>query len=170
MLRIRRGRNAGWRAPDSELSVPGRRESWLFQLIDILHCGLSLCNLCEDFQHTFRADTAGRTLSAGLLHRKFQEEFGDVYHTVVFIEDNQAAGAHHRADGDQVVIVDGDIKMLCRDTAAGRPAGLCRLELLAARDPAADLLHDFTQSRSHRNLNESCIMYFASQSEYLCAF
>ena len=125
----------------------------LFQLIDILHCGLSLSNLCEDFQHTFRADTAGRTLSAGLLHRKFQEEFGDVYHTVVFIEDNQAAGAHHRADGDQVVIVDGDIKMLCRDTAAGRPAGLCRLELLAARDPAADLLHDFTQSRSHRNLD-----------------
>ena len=51
-------------------------------------------------------DTAGRTFSAGFIHGKFQEEFRDVYHTGVFVHDDQTAGAHHGTDRDQVVIVD----------------------------------------------------------------
>ena len=111
-----------------------------FQLIQVSHIGLSLGDLCEDFKHTFGADTAGSTLAAGFLHSKFQEEFGNVYHTVILIHNDQTAGAHHGTDGNQVVIVNGDIKVFSRDTAAGRSSGLCGLELLSAGDAAADFL------------------------------
>ena len=74
---------------------------------------------------------------------------------VVLVHDDQAAGAHHGADGDQVVVVDRDIDLLSRDTAAGRAAGLGRLELLAVRDAAADLLDDFAQGGAHGDFHQA---------------
>ena len=59
--------------------------------------------------------------------------------------------------------------MLRRDTSAGRTAGLCRLELLAVRDTAADLLDDFAQGGTHRNLDQTGVVDFAAQGEDLGA-
>ena len=60
------------------------------------------------------------------------EELGDVDHAVVFVQHDHAAAAHDRAGLGQGVVVDPQIDALGRDAAAGRPAGLDGLELLAA--------------------------------------
>ena len=122
-----------------------------FQLIKVLHLGSALGNLLQDFQHTLCPDTACGTLAAGFLNRELQEELGNIHHTVILVHDNQTAGTHHGTDGEQVVIVNGDIKVLCRDTSAGRTAGLGSLELLAVWDAAADFLDDRAQCGSHGN-------------------
>ena len=70
---------------------------------------------------------------------------------------------------DQVVIVDRNIEMLSRDTSAGRTAGLCRLELLAVRDAAADLFDYLTERGSHGNLHQTGVVDLAAQREYLGA-
>ena len=75
---------------------------------------------------------------------------------------DQTAGSHHGADGDQVIVVDRDIKMFCRDTAAGRSTGLRRLELFAVWNAAADLFDNFTQRGSHRNLYQTGIVDLAA--------
>ena len=77
---------------------------------------------------------------------------------VVLVHDDQAAGAHHGADGDQVVIVDGGIDQLSGDAAAGGAAGLGSLELLAARHAAADFLHDFPQGGAHGDFHQAGVV------------
>ena len=54
--------------------------------------------------------------------------------------------------------------------AAGRAAGLCGLELLAVRDTAADIVYDLSERRTHRDLDQSGMIYLAAQCKHLCAF
>ena len=64
-----------------------------------------------------------------------KEELCDIDHAGRFIHNDEAAGAHHGADGDEAVIIDRCIDEGRRDAAAGRTAGLCSLELVAAGMP-----------------------------------
>ena len=139
----------------------------LLQAVQILHGSLALCDLLQDLQHPPCAHPAGCTLAAGFIYRKLQEELGDIYHTGILIHDDKSAGSHHGADGDQIVIVYGHVKVLCRDTSAGRAAGLGCLELLTLGDAAADLLHDLPQGGSHGDLHQSCVVYLSAQGEDL---
>ena len=61
--------------------------------------------------------TAGGTFAAGFIHGKLQEELGDIHHAGGLVHDDQAAGAHHGADCDQIIVVDRGIYQLRRDTA-----------------------------------------------------
>lgn len=74
----------------------------------------------------------------GFVYRKLKEKLRNVHHTGVFIHNDQSAGSHHGTNGDQIIIVDRYVKMLCRDTSAGRASCLRRFEFLAARDTAAE--------------------------------
>ena len=91
------------------------------------------------------------------------------HHTGGLVHDNQAAGAHHGADGDKVVIVDGGINQLSGDAAAGGAAGLGSLEGVAARHAAADLLHHFPQGGAHGDFHQAGVGDFAAQGEHLGA-
>ena len=96
----------------------------LFQTVDVLQGAVAAGDLIEDFQQAARTNAARGTLSTGFIHGEFQEELRDVHHTGGVVHDNQAAGTHHGADGDQVVVIDRHIHLGGRDTAAGRAAGL----------------------------------------------
>ena len=52
------------------------------------------------------------------------------------------------------VVVDRRSIALCGNAAAGRAAGLDRLELLAAGHAAADVVDDFAQGRAHRHFDQ----------------
>ena len=124
---LRLGNNRAWIIPGSALSVPGRTQgvvldivSQLFQLVYILQRPVSFGDLIQDLVHPLGTHPARRTFAAGFIYREFQEKFGDIHHTRLFIHNDQTAGAHHGADGDQVVIIDGDIQMGSRNTPAGR--------------------------------------------------
>jgi hypothetical protein len=144
--------------------------SQFLQLIQVFQRSLALGDLIQDLIHTSCSDTAGRTFSAGFIHSELQEKLGDIHHTVVFIHDDQSAGAHHGADLQQVVVVDGDIHIFCRDASAGRTAGLGSLELLPVGDAAADLFDDGTESCSHGDFHQPGIIDLAAQGEDLGAF
>ena len=141
----------------------------LFQFIQILHGSLALGNLGQDLKNTFGTDTAGSTFAAGFFYGKLQEELGDINHTVCFIHNNQSAGAHHGADGNQVVIVNGNIVMLCRDTSAGRSAGLGSLEFLSVGNAAADLFDNLAKGGTHGDFHQTGIVNLTAQCKYLCS-
>ena len=97
------------------------------QLLDgvqVLQGALAIGDLAQQVVQPLGADPAGDALAAGLVHAELQEELGDVHHTVVLVHDDQAAGAHHGANGGERVIVDGGVDELGGDTAAGGAAGL----------------------------------------------
>ena len=93
-----------------------------------------------------------------------------IHHTVILIHDNESAGTHHGADGEQVIIVNRDIEVLSRDTSAGRSAGLCCLELLAVWNAAADLVNNGAQCGSHGNFHKTGVVDLAAQGKYFGAF
>ena len=55
------------------------------------------------------------------------------------------------------------------DAASRRAAGLDRLERLPARNPAADVVDDFSQGDAHRDFDEAGVVDFADEGEDLGA-
>ena len=141
----------------------------LFHLIEHFHGAVAVGDLGQHFQQTLGADTAGRTLAAGFVTDEFHIEPGNVDHTVVFIQNDHAAGTHHGAGRDQVLIRNGCIQFILCQTAAGRSAGLDSLELLAFGAAAADIVNDLTQSSAHGDLDQTRVVDLAAQREDLGA-
>ena len=137
------------------------------ETVDIFQFASSLRNLCQNLQHSLRTDSARRTLSAGFIHGEFQEEFCDVDHTVIFVHDDQSAGAHHGTESGKVIVCHRRIDMRCRNTAAGRAARLSRLEFLAAGNTSADIIDNFTQRGTHFDFHQTCIDDLSAYGEYL---
>ena len=141
----------------------------VFQPLDIAVLALAFANAVEDFQHAARADAAGGALAAAFIHGEIQEEAGDVHHTVVLVHDDHAAGAHHGAGRDQVVIVHGGVEHVRGQAAARGAAGLHGLERLAAGNAAADFVNDLAQRGAHRHFHKAGVVDFAAQGEHLRA-
>ena len=142
----------------------------LLHLVQIFQRRLAPGDLVEHLVKTLGAHPAGGTFAAGLVHGEFEEEFGNVHHTGVLVHDDQSAGAHHGADGDQVVVVDGHVHMLSGNAAAGGTAGLSRFEFLAVGDAAADLFDDLPEGGAHGDFHQAGVLDLAAQSEDLGAF
>ena len=141
----------------------------LFEAVEVRKLALAGDDAVEDLKHALGTDTAGRALAAGLIDGEVEEEARDIDHAVVLVHDDQTAGAHHRADGDQVVIVDRRVDQACGDAAAGRTAGLRSLELSAVRDAAADLFDDLAERGAHRDLHKTGVGDLAAEREDLRA-
>ena len=112
---------------------------------------------------------AGGALAAGLVDGEVEEELGHVDHAGVLVHDDEAAGAHHGADGDEVVVIDLGIDEARGDAAAGRTAGLGSLEGLAVGDAAADLIDDVPERGAHGDLDQTGVVDLAAQCEDLGA-
>ena len=85
--------------------------SKVHKFVEVFHSRLALGDFGEQFEHTLRADTAGRAFSARLVANKFHIELRNVDHTVVFVHNDCAAAAHHRAFCDEVVEVDESVAL-----------------------------------------------------------
>ena len=141
----------------------------LCDFVQILHGALAVRDLVQQLQQTLGAHAARRALAAAFVYGEFQEELGNIHHAGVLVHDDEAAGAHHAADGKQVVVVDGCVDETGRDAAAGGAARLRGFEFFAARDAAADLLDDGAQRGAHGNLYKAGILDLAAQREHLGA-
>ena len=73
------------------------------------------------------------------------------------------------APTDERFVVDRDVEVLCRDAAAGRAAGLHRLEGPAVEDAAADVEDDLAEGRAHGDLDQAGVDDLAGQREDLRA-
>ena len=71
--------------------------------INIFHRTLAPGDFVQDLVHSLCSHTARGTFTTGLIYRELQEEFGNIYHTGIFIHNDHTAGSHHGADGDQDV-------------------------------------------------------------------
>ncbi len=139
----------------------------LLETIDVLHLAFTVGDLVENFEKSSRADTAGSALSAGFIDREFEEELRDIDHAGVLVHYDESARAHHRADGNEVVVVDGGVDERCRDAATRRTSGLSCLEFFAVRNAAADLLDNLAKGSTHRDLNESGVSDLSAEREDL---
>ncbi len=92
------------------LAQPAERRvlDHLAQVDEPLDVGLfaaAVADAVEDFQHPLGAHAAGDALAARFLLDEFEEEAGDVDHATVLVHDDQAAGAHDRAQfGERFVV------------------------------------------------------------------
>ena len=67
------------------------------------------------------------------------------------------------------VVIDRQVDPLGGDAAAGRAAGLDRLELLAAGHAAADVVDDLAERGAHRHFDQAGVLDLAGQGEDLGA-
>ena len=106
-----------------------------------------------------------------ILLQEFQEEFCDIYHTVGFIHNDQTAGTHHGADGDEG----------CRNRSGYQSAlpGYIRrtdhrsvllLNFFAIRMPPPISSDDLAQGSTHRDLYEAGVVDLTAQCKYLGSF
>ena len=138
-----------------------------FELSDVFHRAIAVCDLFESFEKSHRTNAAGYALTAGFVNGEFKEELRNVNHAVVFVHNDQTAGAHHGADCGEVIVVDGSVDEGSGDTAAGRTAGLSSFELLAAGNAAADFFNDFSEGGTHGDFNETGVGDLTAECEYL---
>ena len=75
------------------------------QPLDVGLFAAALADAVEDFQHPLGAHAAGDALAARFFLDEFEEEAGDVDHAAILVHDDQAAGAHDRAEfGERFVV------------------------------------------------------------------
>ena len=141
----------------------------LFHLVEVFHrCG-AVGDFAQHLVQALGADAACRTFTAALIDCEFEEEFRDVDHAVVFVHDDQAARTHHRADGDQVVIIDGRIDEVRRNASARRAACLRRFEFFAVGAAAADVIDDLAHRGAHRDLDKPGVVDLAAERKHFRA-
>ncbi len=122
------------------------------------------------FTHLPQAFTARQAFAAGLALEEGGVIAGHVHHAGLIVHDNHAAGTHHRAGFCQFVEVHRQVEQAFRNNAAGRTAGLYRLEFTALGNAAADIEDDFAERRAHRDFDQPGIGNVADEREYLGAF
>jgi len=108
------GRGLAQPAEAGGLDHPGE----MLQLLQIVAFALAGAEPLQDVQHAAGADAAGGALAAGLVLRELQEIAGDIDHAVVFVQHDQTAAAHDRANPGQRVIVDRRVCQFSRHTTA----------------------------------------------------
>ena len=140
------------------------------KLFKVFHGCFAFGDLGKYLEHSLGADTAGRTFSAGFVTDEFHIEFCNVNHAVIFIHNDCAAGTHHGTESNKVIEVDGNIKLISSDTAAGRAAGLDSFEFFAVRDAAADVINKLAKGCTHGNFNKTDVIYFTAKCKYLGTF
>ena len=145
------------------------RVGQVLELDEHLLGALAGADLLEHLEHAAGADAAGRALAAGLVLGEPEVELRHRGHAVLVGEDDHAAGAHHGPDLRERPVVDRRVEVLLGDAAAGRAAGLHRLELASAGDAAADVVDDLAQRGAHRDLDEADVVDLAGEREDLRA-
>lgn len=113
----------------------------IFEEFEVGHLALAGDDAFERLEHTGRADAAERAFAAAFPVREVEEVTRGLDHAAVLADHDHAAGTHDGAELLERVVVDRRIEKLDRDAAAGRTAGLDRLDLLRVR--AADIENDF---------------------------
>ena len=141
-----------------------------FKVFKILHGCFAFGDFCKDFKHSLGTDSAGRTFSAGFVADEFHIEFCNVYHAVVFVHNDCAAGTHHGTESNKVIKVDGNVEFVSSDTAAGRTAGLDCFEFFVIGNTAADIVNKFAEGCTHRNFNKADVVYFTAKSKNFGSF
>ena len=139
----------------------------IFQLLQVFHLALAVYDLLQKLQHTLGSDPAGTAFSAGFPLGKAHEETRHLYHTGMFIHDNQSAGSH---DGPVLldgIEIQGNVQMLLCQTAAGGTSDLNRLKGRTGFQAATDIKDNLAKGRSHGNLNQTGILDAAGQREGL---
>ena len=139
------------------------------QPLDVALFAPALADAVEDFQHPLGADAAGHALAARFLLDELEEEAGDVDHAAILVHDDQAAGAHDRAELGERLVVERHVEVLLGDAAAGGAADLGGLELLAVGDAAADVVDQVAQRHADGHFDQAGVLDRAGQGEDLGA-
>lgn len=67
----------------------------VFKVLEVFHCGATLCYLVEKLVEALVTNTAWGALTAALFNGEVKVEFSDSDHTVVLVHDNHTTRTHH---------------------------------------------------------------------------
>jgi hypothetical protein len=84
-----------------------------------------------------------------------------------FVHDDGAAGPHDGADLGNLLVVHRRVQVLLRDTPAGGPAQLNRLEFALVGDAAADVVDHGAQGGAHGHFHQADVVDIPGQGEDL---
>ena len=121
----------------------------------VLLAAFALGDARERAQRLVEADAARRALAAGFGAGELDEVAGDVDHAVVVVHHHHAARAHDRAELAQRLEIDRRVEHVVRDAAAGRAAGLHRLDVVAVHAAAADIIDELAERGAERHLDQA---------------
>ena len=140
------------------------------QLIEVFDSSSARCNLLEYLMQPFVSNPARGAFAAGFFNGEIQIELSHRHHTIVFIHHNHTARPHHGTGRYQVVVVDRQVQMLFCKTSAGRASGLYGFKFLSVFYSPADTEYHLTKRRSHRDFNQTDVVYFSCQGKDLGSF
>ena len=86
---------------------------------------------------------------------------------VSWVHNDHTTGAHDGAGLGQRFIVHREVQLFRREAAAGRTAGLDRLEFLVIRYTAADIVDDLAEGQAHRYFDKTGAVDLPGQREGL---
>ncbi|OPZ97152.1 MAG: hypothetical protein BWY71_01708 [Planctomycetes bacterium ADurb.Bin412] len=127
-------------------------------------------NGLENLEHPLGALAAGNALPTAFRLDKFHEEFGQIDHAGIFIEDDQPAGTHNSANGLYRLVVNFDIQTVFGDAATGRSADLYAFAAFAIGNSAADIIDHLLEGSSHRDFDQAGTFDHAGEGEDFGAF
>ena len=138
------------------------------EFVQVLLTAFAFGDAREGAQRLVQSDPAGHAFAAGFGAGELDEVAGDVDHAVVFVHHHHAARTHDRAELPQRFEIDRGIEHLVRNAAAGRSAGLHRLDVMAERSAAAaDVVDEVAERRAERHFDQAGVHHLADQGEDL---
>ena len=115
----------------------------MLQFIQILYFTLSVYDPLKDLKHTLGTDTAGTTFTAGFSLGKAHKETCNLYHTGMFIHNNQTTGTNDRTVFLNRVKIKGYIQMFFCQTSTGWSTDLNSLKRSTGFQSSADIKDNF---------------------------
>ncbi|MBA7684330.1 hypothetical protein ES703_92723 [subsurface metagenome] len=143
------------------------RPAKFFESVDVPGGPIAFGDFREHSEQVLGAHPARCAFSARFIVGKFEEVPGDIHHARVLVHDDHTAGTHDGPGFGKFFEINRKLDKLLRETPARRAAGLDRLEFLAVRNAAADVVYDILQGNAHRHFDEAGPVDFSSQGEGL---
>ena len=156
-----------WRSSAQRRVLHGPSQA--LKQLDVAFLAAAFADVRQDGAHLAQAFAARRAFSAAFLAQEIDVIPRHFHHARTVVHDDHAAGSHHGAVFGQRVEVHRQVEQGFRNAAAGRSAGLHRLERTVACDAAADVEDELAQRGAHRHLYQAGMLDFAHHSKDLRA-
>src|SRR5277367_781037 len=119
---------------------------------NIFGAAAALVETVEHFAQPGGAFAAGNAPAAGLVRIEVHDAAGEVHHAGFFVNYDGAAGAEHRTDFGDGIVIHVDVNFAGVEQRAGTAAGNHGLQFFAAAHAASDVFNQLAQIESQRKL------------------
>ena len=141
--------------------------SQFVQFVEVLLTTLAFGDARESAQGLVQSHPARRAFAAGFRAGELDEIAGDIDHAVVVVHHHHAARTHDRTEFSQRFEINRRIEHIVRNAAAGRSAGLHRLDVVAGHAATTRIVDELAERGAERHFNQTGVHHLADEGEDL---